>query len=72
MGLYYSTPKETTKYGWVRDLPDHRYRIFVNKIDEEKISDKHEINLIVPVYNQGHLGSCTTNAIGVAFEHDEK
>ena len=59
------------RYGWRRDLPDHR---------DFKLSPPASISALPPkvdlrpecppVYNQGELGSCTANAIGGAFEFE--
>lgn len=72
MGQDQSQPS-TRRYGWVRDLPDHRdlsitYRTpedstFFNKVD---LTDQ-----CPPVFDQGHLGSCTANAISNAYLYDE-
>jgi C1A family cysteine protease len=59
------------KFGWKRDLPDHRDFKF-------KITVPHDLPPMVdlrpqcpPVYNQGNLGSCTANAIGSAFQFEQ-
>lgn len=72
MGQDQSQPS-TRRYGWMRDLPDHRdftksYRTeedatFFNKVD---LTDH-----CPPVFDQGHLGSCTANAISNAYLYDE-
>jgi C1A family cysteine protease len=58
------------KYGWTRDIPDHRdkYRIPVlNKLESSvDLRDK-----CPGIYNQGKLGSCTANAIAAAYEYEE-
>ena len=75
MGNYFSSQNiETTvshnKYGWKRDKPDYRdhkhifYRTYYN--NNVDLRDK-----CPPVYNQGHLGSCTANAIAAAYEFDQ-
>src|SRR5580692_6135420 len=66
-------PLQIQKYGWIRDLPDHR---------DHKFSTKRPTLAALPpvvdlrpqcpaIYNQGQLGSCTANAIGAAFEFDQ-
>jgi C1A family cysteine protease len=59
------------KFGWKRDLPDHRDFKF-------RITAPVELPTLVdmrdkcpPVYNQGNLGSCTANALGVAFQFEQ-
>jgi C1A family cysteine protease len=74
-------------YGWKRDLPDTRDRVrdfykhyLSNKLflKHEKISDTTKIPHTVDlrsqcpsILNQGHLGSCTANAMSNAFRFDE-
>jgi C1A family cysteine protease len=70
------TPKQQPivkglKFGWKRDLPDHRDKKF-------KITAPHDLPALVdlraqcpPVYNQGNLGSCTANALGAAFQFEQ-
>ena len=63
---------EQHKYGWVRDLPDQRdrYHHFEKK---GELSSTFNLNISsVPIYNQGHLGSCTANAIACAYQYDEE
>jgi len=60
-------------YGWRRDKPDHRdlkhdfhtYRSY----STTKVCDLREN--CPEVYNQGNLGSCTSQAIAGAFQFDE-
>jgi len=59
------------KYGWRPQLPDHRdyYHLF----DKSKNKNVNCVDLrdkCPPVYDQGHLGSCTANGIGFVFEFD--
>jgi C1A family cysteine protease len=61
------------RYGWQRDLPDHRDRIFNL---EEPVRLAHQLPVQVdlqaempPVYDQGELGSCTAHAVSVILEH---
>lgn len=72
---WFMKPKKETvpdiKFGWKRDLPDHRDIKF-------KVSAPRPLPPIVdlrsempPVYNQGTLGSCTANALGAAFQFEE-
>lgn len=57
-------------YGWQPDMPDHRDLIYsapraVLRQLPSRIDLRDECP---PVYDQGHLGSCTANAIGAAIE----
>jgi C1A family cysteine protease len=80
MGNYFSNgvqfPLQTrthSRYGWVRDIPNHNdiFRI-VDRSSVSKLPDKFGLcNEFMPdVYDQGHLGSCTANAIMGSFCYD--
>jgi len=66
--------RRIARFGWVPDLPDHRdftyaapllaLRSLPAKVDLRKGCP--------PVYDQGQLGSCTANAIGAAFQFNQK
>jgi C1A family cysteine protease len=61
------------RFGWVPDLPDARD--FLYSAPEAVLTDlPTSVDLrpkMPPVYDQGHLGSCTANAIAAAFEFDQ-
>lgn len=68
-----TTEKITRKYGWKRGVHYDR----AEKISFE-IKPAHDTIKVVdlrskcpPVYDQGHLGSCTANAIGFCYQFDE-
>lgn len=72
-------PKTDTKphaikgFGWKRDLPDRRDHYF-NVSAPGSLALPPSVDLrpgCPPVYDQGHLGSCTANALAAAFEYDE-
>jgi len=73
MGSYSSKEtdnQEYKKYGWLRDIHDHRDILR----EKEYIRTPPVIDLrhnCPEIYNQGKLGSCTANAIGGAYEFDE-
>ena len=61
------------RYGWVRDLPDHRdfmYSVPVATLQALPSSVDLRPHC-PPVYDQGQLGSCTANAIAGALQFDE-
>jgi C1A family cysteine protease len=64
--------RDTTRYGWHRDLPDHRDHTY--QVEREQINSlpsRVDLRAQCPaVYDQGQIGSCTANAIGAAFEFD--
>ena len=67
------TKRNKRKYGWIRDLPDHR-DLFAqfpnwNTLNETAASsvDLRETGNMPDVYDQGSLGSCTAQAIAGAF-----
>jgi C1A family cysteine protease len=65
------TPRQVKRYGWVPDLPDQRDHLFATApavlADLPPSVDLRD-KCPKEVYDQGHLGSCTANAIGAAFE----
>ncbi len=66
------TPKQHG-LGWIPDHPDQRDSIFKPKKTFAVTEEPQEVDLrkLCPdVYDQGHLGSCTANAIAAAFDFD--
>jgi C1A family cysteine protease len=59
------------KFGWKRDLPDHRdYKFKVSMpVDLPPMIDLRD--QCPPVYDQGELGSCTAQALGGAYQFEE-
>lgn len=54
------------KYGWKKDLSDHRDHSF--KLTLTALPPSTDLRNICPlIYDQGQLGSCTANAIGGAI-----
>lgn len=64
--------RKIQKYGWVRDLPDHRDHLYAAApAILTALPPKADLRTQCPgVYDQGQLGSCTANAIGGAIEFD--
>ena len=64
---------KTRGYGWIRDLPDHRDLHYAPKLATVgPLPPRIDLRpQCPPVYDQGHLGSCTANAIAGAIEFDE-
>jgi C1A family cysteine protease len=62
------------RFGWVPDLPDARD--FLYSAPEAVLTTlPKKVDLrpkMPPIYDQGQLGSCTANAIGTAFEFDQR
>src|SRR5262249_39317548 len=61
-------------YGWVRDLPDTRDFLYAAPLIRYPHGLPTSIDLrsaCPPIYNQGHLSSCTANAIGAAIQFDQ-
>lgn len=70
----------TEKMGWIPDIPDHRdlhMTFSTTKEASKEIKKKSEGSKEVvdlrpqnggfPIFNQGHLGSCTANALAAAY-----
>jgi C1A family cysteine protease len=65
-------PRTNARFGWIPDLPDQRDHLFA-AAPEILTSLPSAIDLrpdCPAVYDQGHLGSCTANAIAGAIEFD--
>jgi C1A family cysteine protease len=61
--------RKIKKYGWKRDLPDHRdLRLTAPGATLPPLVDLRP--QCPPIYDQGELGSCTANAIAAAFEFE--
>ncbi len=68
------TAKQEFKMGWLPDLPDARDFLYSAPL-KVALNLPSKIDLrpgCPPVYNQGHLGSCTANALAGAFEFGKK
>jgi C1A family cysteine protease len=64
--------KMTRKYGWKRDLPDHRDMVYSVPRRIVVLPKKVDLQKECPeVYDQFSLGSCTANAIGAAHQFDQ-
>ncbi len=65
------TPRKIHRYGWKPSLPD--LRDHVADASELPILDEVDPRAELPaVFDQGHLGSCTANAVAAAVEYDAK
>jgi C1A family cysteine protease len=65
------SPRKISRYGWQPDLPDQRDFTFTFSAPVKTLPSKVDLRKhCPPVYNQGHLGSCTGNAIGGAIEFE--
>ena len=64
---------KTARYGWIRDLPDHRDRLYgAPSATVGRLPAAVDLRpQCPPVYDQGELGSCTANAIAGVLESDE-
>lgn len=59
------------KYGWKRDLPDHRDLKYVVANDKAILPpafDLRKMYQLPACYDQGNLGSCTANACGFCWQ----
>jgi C1A family cysteine protease len=66
--------RQNARYGWIPDLPDQRDRLYAAPAPVVKrlppLVDLRP--KCPPVFDQGHLGSCTANAIAAAYRFDLK
>ncbi len=57
------------RYGWIRDLPDHRDFMYATPVPPTALPASLDLRSGMPdIYDQGELGSCTANAIGAAVQ----
>jgi C1A family cysteine protease len=64
-----------SRYGWVKDALDARDFLYATPpaMATKALPTKTDLrNGCPPVYDQGQIGSCTANAIGGAFEFEQK
>jgi C1A family cysteine protease len=60
------------RFGWVPDLPDHRDWLALPTPGRMILPTRVDIrNSLIPIYDQGQLGSCTANAIGRCIEAEQ-
>jgi C1A family cysteine protease len=66
-------PYKIQKYGWTRDLPDHRDHLYAAPPQKlAALPPSFDLRpQCPPVYDQGQLGSCTANAIAGAIQFDQ-
>ncbi len=65
--------RKIARYGWIPDLPDQRDHLYAAPVGAlAALPPKVDLRSQCPktVYDQGHLGSCTANAIAAAIEFD--
>jgi C1A family cysteine protease len=64
--------RKVAGYGWIPDLPDQRDHLYAAPVEWlGKLPSQTDLRAQCPaVYDQGHLGSCTANAIAAAIESE--
>jgi C1A family cysteine protease len=65
--------RQIARYGWVRDLPDHRDHFYAAPPSAlTTLPSRVDLRPLFPaVYDQGLIGSCTANAIAGVHEFDQ-
>jgi len=69
-------PRQIRKYGWKPDFPDHRDQFFsapggvMQALPAAYDLTVEDPAINFPIYDQGQLGSCTTNALAAAVQYD--
>jgi C1A family cysteine protease len=62
-----------SRYGWVPDLPDRRDHMYALRNVGQQLPAKVDLHMhCPPVYDQGDLGSCTSNALAGALDFERK
>jgi C1A family cysteine protease len=65
--------KHVQSYGWIPDRPDHRDYLYSAIAPKVKLPSKVDLRSeCSPIENQGHLGSCTANALAGNLQFLEK
>lgn len=65
------TVRKVKGYGWKRDLPDHRDHFYTVPAPVQ-VPRKVDLSpQCPPVFDQGQLGSCVSNAVTALFQFDE-
>lgn len=62
-----------TRFGWLPDAPDHRDHVYAAPMSVTPTKLPSTVDLrskCPPVYDQGQLGSCTSQAIAAAVQFD--
>jgi hypothetical protein len=67
-------PRSMKWYGWVPDIPDPRDFLYAAPSAVlQQLPPKVDLTSDCPdIYDQGAIGSCTANAIGGAFEFEQR
>lgn len=66
------TPHKIARYGWIKDRPDQRDRIFHTVPTGDSLPTQVDMRgQCPPIVDQGQLGSCTANAIGSALQFEQ-
>lgn len=61
-------PNSVEYFGWTPDTPDHRDLMFSLPEKMEELPPKVDLRTdVLPIFDQGKLGSCTANAVSNAF-----
>lgn len=69
-------PRQTRRFGWKPDFPDHRDHLFsAPKAVLQALPPRFDLTesdprINFPIYNQGQIGSCTANALAAAVQFD--
>lgn len=60
------------KFGWKRDLPDHRDHKLKLPPNRNLVNSDLRNDWMPPIYDQGTTSSCTANAISAAVHYDRR
>jgi len=69
-------PRQTRRFGWKPDFPDHRDQFFsAPRAVLQALPPSYDLTvqdpqINFPIYDQGDIGSCTANALAAAVEYD--
>ena len=57
-------------FGWIKDKPDPRDKKFKIVVPHDLPKSVDLRDLMPPIYDQGELGSCTSNSIAAAYQYE--
>ena len=69
-------PRRIGRFGWKPDFPDHRDQFFsASRVVLQSLPPNFDLTtadprIDFPIYDQGHIGSCTANALAAAVQFD--
>lgn len=65
--------RKVKRFGWIPDIPDARDQMFAAPMPATELPASVDLSPnCPPPYEQGELGSCTANAIGLCYQYNQR